>query len=95
MKSTALIRLKGLLGMAGTAEKSRLFGVKADITACHPRAGRLRREIGGPWVDGASRGDILVAADMVAASHWMLRLAERADAEEARAVTLETEAVVI
>ena len=95
MKSAVLIRLKNLLGMVRTAEESRLSGAMAEIAACHSRAAQLRQEIGGPCRGVASRGDPLVAADMVAASHWMLRLAERADAEEARAVTLEAEAAVI
>jgi hypothetical protein len=43
-------------------------------------------------VGAATRGDTVVAADMIAASRWMLRLAERAGIEEARAAALETEA---
>jgi phage terminase Nu1 subunit (DNA packaging protein) len=73
----------------------RLAGVMAEITACRDRAASLRGEIGIAGV-AAMRGDgRQVAADLAAAARWGLRLAERARAEEARAMELEAEAEAI
>jgi len=94
MKSAVLLRLQRLLAMARRAEESRLAGALAEIAGCCTRAARLRQEIGGPSADAASGGDLPAAADMIAASRWVLWLAERAGAEEARAVALETEAAI-
>jgi len=94
MTSAALFRLCRLLGVVVTAEKARLAGVLARRDACLRRARTLRGEIGaGAGLQAAARG--AGAADLAAAARWCLRLAERARAEEARAVALEAEAEAI
>ena len=95
MTSAALLKLQRLLGMVRTAEESRLARAMAEIAACHARAARLRREAVEAGLGVASSGDRLAATDLVAGSRWVRRLAQRAGAEEARAVALGPEAAVI
>jgi hypothetical protein len=95
MKFAALNRLQHLLGLASTAEASRLAGVMADIAACRGRAARLRGEIGDTSVAASQGSGHQVAAELAAVSRWDLRLAERARVEEARAMELEAEAAAI
>lgn len=95
MNSAHLLKLHNLLGVARTAEELRLGSAMAEIAACGARAARLYHEIGEPRADAALLGDTQAAADMIAASHWVLRLAKRAGAEEARAAALEAEAFTI
>jgi hypothetical protein len=95
MNSAALVRLQHLLGMVRTAEELRLAGVTAEIAARRRHAGELRREIERGFIDVQSPDDTLVAADLVARSRWSLSLAERADAEEARAVAMGVEVAAL
>ena len=95
MKSSALSRLQHLLEMASAAEASRLGGVLAEIAACRDRAARFRGQIDVSGGSGAPGGASLAAAELAAASRWGLRLAERARAEELRAMALEAEAEAI
>jgi hypothetical protein len=95
MKAASLARLQRLLGMARNAEALRLAGVMAEIAACRGRAARLRGEIGGAGVAVAQGDGSQVGADLAAVSRWGLRLAERASAEEVRAMELEAEAAAI
>jgi len=95
LKSASLAKLERLLGMVREAEEARLAGALAKIAACRARVAQLRREIEESCIDWTSGGGHLVAANMVAASRWSIRLAELADAEEARRVILETESAAI
>ena len=95
MKLAALKRLQRLLGLASTAEASRLAGVMAEITACRARADRLRGEIGGSGVVVSQGNGRRIAAELAAVSRWDIRLAERARVEEVRAMELEAEAAAI
>lgn len=95
MKSAAILKLQRLLGMVRMAEESRLARAMAEIAACRARATELRLEIGRPGTGATTPGEQLAAAEMIAASRWTQRLAERADTEDARAVVLEAASVAM
>jgi hypothetical protein len=92
MKSAALVRLQRLFGVAKTAEESRLAKALTEIAACRARAVELHLEIGGACGDAASSGEISLVADLAVRLRWDLRLMARAEAEDAQAEVLESEA---